>query len=264
MYMYNNALCYKYTSCSSSFVQYMRPPSILALHYMNCARKYLLNGMATAVLASTTDAHVAIPACIPSDPASHATYSYAKTHLHPFILQHSIRVYLYPHSLARTDLSSLPAILPTTPKALDLFDTTQPSPRLLFLASIFHDIGTCPEHDHSQRFEVRRRSSCILPLLSKSNDCSQADFREIWTAISLHTSPGLAERMSPLTNLLRMAVKADFGAIQYHHLLDPKKLEAIKIRFPRGEIEKVLGDCVAKQAEAREGAERATKAPQVS
>lgn len=61
-----------------------------------------------------------------------------------------------------------------------------------------------------------------------------------------------------------MAVKADFGAMQYRHLLNPKKLEAIKIWFPRGGIEKVLGDCVAKQAEVRKGAERATKAPQVS
>lgn len=167
--MYNNALCYKYTSCSSSFVQYMRPPSILAFHYRKCARKYLLNVMATAVLASTTDAHVAIPACTPNDPASHAADSYAKTHLHPFILQHSIRVYLYAHSLTRTDLSSLPAIQPTTPQALDLFDTPQPSPRLLFLASIFHDIGTCPEHDHSQRFEVCGADAAVSFLSSLSS-----------------------------------------------------------------------------------------------
>ena len=61
-----------------------------------------------------------------------------------------------------------------------------------------------------------------------------------------------------------MAVKADFGNELYRSLLDKGLLESTEALLPRGEIEKVLGDCVAGQAERREGKERKAKAPAVS
>lgn len=61
-----------------------------------------------------------------------------------------------------------------------------------------------------------------------------------------------------------MAVKADFGSELYRGLLDDGLVEMTEAELPRGEIEKILGDFVAAQAERREGEERATKAPTVS
>lgn len=214
-------------------------------------------------------ANESIPLTIPTDHISQRAYHYAKKHLHPLVLQHSIRVYLYAKTLAKTDISYLPAIQTTVPGVPDLFSATAAPPsRHLFLASIFHDIGTCSVHDHAQRFEVCGADAAIAFICSidppEAREVPVSDLREIWTAISLHTSPGLAERMSPITRLLRMAVKADFGAVQYRDLLEPENIEAIEAEFPRGEIEKVLGDCVAMQAEARHGPDRATKAPEVS
>jgi len=224
--------------------------------------------MATTTPATTSEGKIPIPSCIPNDPISQAAYHYAKSQLHPLILQHSIRVYLYAQTLGSEDLSSLPAISPTTSNMPCLFDTSKPSARLFFLAAIFHDIGTCPVHDHAQRFEVCGADAAVSFVSSieaaETNEITRSDLREIWTAISLHTSPGLPERMSLLTRLLRIAVKADFGDAQYRGHLQPKEIEVVEADFPRGEIEKMLGDCVAKQAEAREDAERATKAPQVS
>ena len=226
-----------------------------------------------ATISSTTDNILPnpniIPSCIPTDTISISAYQYAKIHLHPLILQHSIRVFLLAQSLSTKDLSSLPALQPTTSGVPpDLFNNTRPTTQALFLASIFHDIGTCDDHDHAQRFEVCGADAAVSFLGSldhRSNGGhSNSDLREIWTAIALHTSPGLAERMSPLTRLLRIAVKADFGAVQYRSLLDAAKIERFEAQFPRGEVEKVLGDCVAIQAERRAESDRVIKAPQVS
>ena len=70
--------------------------------------------------------------------------------------------------------------------------------------------------------------------------------------------------MSLLTRVVRMGVKADFGSEVYRSLLGEGLVDRTKVLFPRGEVEKVLGDCVAGQAERREGEERRTKAPAVS
>jgi hypothetical protein len=61
-----------------------------------------------------------------------------------------------------------------------------------------------------------------------------------------------------------MAVKADFGNELCRSLLQEGFVESTEALLPRGEIEKVLGDCVARQAEKREGEERKAKAPAVS
>lgn len=61
-----------------------------------------------------------------------------------------------------------------------------------------------------------------------------------------------------------MAVKADFGSEQYRSLLGEGFVERTEALFPRGVVEKVLGDCVAGQAERRQGERRSMKAPAVS
>jgi hypothetical protein len=128
---------------------------------------------------------------------------------------------------------------------------------------MFHDMGTCAAHDHDQRFEVCGADAAVDYM--QTHDISdQSSQRKVWEAIALHTSPGIAERMGPLTRTIRMAVKADFGNELYRSLLDEGLLESTEASLPRGEIEKVLGDCIAGQAERRDGEERKVKAPAVS
>ena len=68
--------------------------------------------------------------------------------------------------------------------------------------------------------------------------------------------------MSLLTRVVRMGVKADFGSEVYRVLLGEGVVERTEGMFPRGEVEKVLGDCVAGQAERREGEERGGGTPE--
>jgi hypothetical protein len=203
---------------------------------------------------------------LPSGPFSQSLYNHVRHHLHPAILAHSIRVYIYAEALITKvdDIFSIPKFQPTTTTGSpDIFrpaeDESIDQP-LLFAATLFHDMGTCAAHDHAQRFEVCGADAAVAYL--QSNGMSNiADQRKVWEAIALHTSPGIAERMSLLTRVVRMAVKADFGGEEYRSLLGEGFVERTEALFPRGEVERVLGDCVAMQAERRQGEGRSKKAP---
>ncbi|KAK6435312.1 hypothetical protein LTR95_008506, partial [Oleoguttula sp. CCFEE 5521] len=199
-------------------------------------------------MSTTTRESVTIPDCVPGTRTSSAAYIHAHSLLHPDILAHSLRVYIYARALLEVDISHIDELQPTascnsqlfsdlTAKATDLDD-------LVFASAIFHDFGTCTEHDHAQRFEVCGADAAVSFLSSASPDI---DLREIWTAIALHTSRGIAERMGPLTRCLRMGVKADFGDEAWRALLGEGVVERTEREFPRGKIEKVLGDAVAEQ-----------------
>jgi hypothetical protein len=172
---------------------------------------------------------------------------------------------MYASALSNIDLTSVPQTRPTagTEIYLPQSSDSEVDLSLLFAASMFHDMGTCAAHDHDQRFEVCGADAAVdyMQVHGKSDHSSQ---RKVWEAIALHTSPGIAERMGPLTRTVRMAVKADFGNELYRSFLDEGLVKSTEALLPRGEIEKVLGDCIAGQAERREGEERKAKAPAVS
>lgn len=206
-----------------------------------------------------------IPSCVPKDTFCQTLYHHVQQSISPEILNHSLRVYIYASALSNVDLTSIPQTQPTAGPEIYLpqaSDSELDSP-LLFVAAMFHDMGTCSAHDHDQRFEVCGADAAV-DYLQTHGMSDQSSQREVWEAIALHTSPGIAERMGSLTRTVRMAVKADFGNELYRSLLDKGLVESIEALLPSGEIEKVLGDCVAGQAERREGEERKAKAPAVS
>jgi hypothetical protein len=211
------------------------------------------------------EASTTVPSCVPTDTFCQGLYHHVQEYLEPVILNHSLRVYLYALALSQLDLTSISQLQPTAGPEIfshaadhEIADKT-----LFFAACMFHDIGTSPNHDHDQRFEVCGADAAVAYMDSHGKSDS-SDQRRVWEAIALHTSPGIAERMGLLTRLVRMAVKADFGNELYRGLLVKGMVENTEAMLPRGEIEKVLGDCVAGQAEKREGEERAAKAPSVS
>jgi hypothetical protein len=203
---------------------------------------------------------------VPTDTFCQSLYHHAQQHLEPVILNHSLRVYIYALALSQLDLTSISQLQPTAgPEIFSHPAAERPfaNKPLFFAACMFHDMGTSATHDHDQRFEVCGADAAVAYMHShgKSNSSDQ---RRVWEAIALHTSPGIAERMGPLTRLVRIAVKADFGNKLYRGLLPDGLVENTEAELSRGEIEKVLGDCVAGQAEKREGEERAAKVPSVS
>jgi HD superfamily phosphohydrolase YqeK len=169
---------------------------------------------------------------VPSSNVCEAAYAFASSNLHPAILNHSVRVWLYAKTLAERSDSAY---------------TTDAAKRdLLFAACILHDIGTVENFDGSLRFEVEGADAAADFL--RGHGISEDDAHQVWMAIALHTSPHIAERINELCRLVRVAVLLDFGKAQ-------DQLEGVgdlKRTFEnscgRFGVEKVLGDLVAEQA----------------
>lgn len=206
-----------------------------------------------------------VPSCVPNDAFCQALYHHVQAQLDPDILNHSLRVYVFASALSQIDLTSIAHLQPTAGPEI-FASPTKPSgvdTSLLFIASMFHDMGTSANHDHDQRFEVCG-ADAAADYMQTHGMTDLTDQRKVWEAVALHTSPGIAERMGVLTRTVRMAVKADFGHELYRSLLSDGLVNATESKLPRGEIEKVLGESIAGQAERREGEERKAKAPAVS
>ena len=173
----------------------------------------------------------AIPDCVPSDDLSQAAYAYACKSLHPLILNHSLRVFLYMVALSHRDGTTWhdAASLP-----------------VLFTAAMFHDMGSADAPDGPQRFEIEGADAAVNFLTS--HDISSAEAREVWIAIACHTSAGIGERISPLGRLVRLGPLVDFKRADVLAMVDGRLVERNEQLFPRGEIEKILSDTVVEQA----------------
>ncbi|MEW2511146.1 HD domain-containing protein [Streptomyces sp. NPDC046870] len=158
-----------------------------------------------------------------------AAYEHVRELLHPAILAHSIRVWL----IADSAVGRQSALAAQEREALAV-------------ACLFHDAGTSSVYDGPQRFEVEGADAAAGFLAKRDVDPDLR--RQVWEAIALHTSPGIAERMGPLTRFVRLGVMADFGSSTG---VVPEDLRAALEQFPRADIEIVLGDAVVAQAVRR-------------
>jgi HD domain len=116
-------------------------------------------------------------------------------------------------------------------------------PEMLFYACVFHDVGTANIYDGPQRFEVEGADAAARFLRDEGVEAPLVE--RVWEAVALHTSPGIAERLGPLTRLVRLGVIADFNGSP---VATPAQLTAMEAAYPRLEIERVLADVVISQA----------------
>jgi HD domain len=106
-------------------------------------------------------------------------------------------------------------------------------PELLYIAAIFHDMGLTPRYSsQSDRFEVDGANSARAFL--RQHNISQQDIDTVWTAIALHTTPGIPQYMHPVIALLTNGVEMDVLGIAYSEFSDADR-EAIVAAYPRTE-----------------------------
>ena len=104
---------------------------------------------------------------------------------------------------------------------------------LLYIAAIFHDMGLTPRYSSkSDRFEVDGANSARAFL--RQHNISQQDIDTVWTAIALHTTPGIPQYMHPVVALLTNGVEMDVLGIAYSEFSDADR-EAIVAAYPRTE-----------------------------
>lgn len=102
---------------------------------------------------------------------------------------------------------------------------------LLYAGAMFHDIGLMPGHaSPDQRFEVDGAHAARDFL--RGHGIGEADAYTVWTAIALHTTPGVPQHMHPVVALVTAGVEMDVLGVTYDQYSDDER-EAVVDAFPR-------------------------------
>src|SRR6201984_2395987 len=85
---------------------------------------------------------------------------------------------------------------------------------LLYAGAMFHDIGLMPAHSSAtDRFEVDGANAAKAFL--KARGIAQQELDTVWTAIALHTTPGVPQYMHPVVALVTAGVEMDVLGLSY-------------------------------------------------
>ena len=102
---------------------------------------------------------------------------------------------------------------------------------LLYAGAMFHDIGLVPAYSSdTDRFEVDG-ANAARDFLSLHN-ISEQDINHVWTAIALHTTPGIPQYMHPVVALVTAGVEMDVLGIDYTGFTDSDRNAVVKA-YPR-------------------------------
>jgi hypothetical protein len=102
---------------------------------------------------------------------------------------------------------------------------------LLYAGAMFHDIGLMPGHTSSnERFEVDGAHAARDFL--RGHGVSDADAYTVWTAIALHTTPGVPVHMHPVVALVTAGVEMDVLGLAYPEYSEDER-DAVTHAFPR-------------------------------
>jgi hypothetical protein len=107
-------------------------------------------------------------------------------------------------------------------------------PELLYVAAMFHDVGLLvPFSEVEQRFEVDGADHARQFLLRRGFSASAAE--TVWTAIALHTTPGIPGRMAPEVAMTQLGVLTDVLGLGLADL-ERDEVEEIVAAHPRGDF----------------------------
>jgi hypothetical protein len=107
-------------------------------------------------------------------------------------------------------------------------------PELLYIGAMFHDLGLNEQFRGSgRRFEVDSADEARRYL--QGHGVPEDSIRRVWTAIALHTTPGIPQYMEPEVALVTAGVEYDVLGIGYHDISDADRA-AITALHPRPEF----------------------------
>nr|WP_315592104.1 HD domain-containing protein [uncultured Cupriavidus sp.] len=130
----------------------------------------------------------------------------------PLLFHHSSRVYYW-------------AALAGQHRGLD-FD-----PELLYAGAMFHDMGLTHAHSSAdKRFEVDGAN--VAANFLRSRGIGEREVEKVWTAIALHTTPGIPEFMAPEIALVTAGVEMDVLGIRHDTFADADR-EMVLRAHPR-------------------------------
>jgi HD superfamily phosphodiesterase len=104
-------------------------------------------------------------------------------------------------------------------------------PELLYAGAMFHDMGLTDRHSSAhERFEVDGANAARDFL--RGRGIAQHDIETVWTAIALHTTPGIPQHMHPVVALVTAGVEMDVLGLGYAEYRDSER-DAVVHAHPR-------------------------------
>ena len=104
-------------------------------------------------------------------------------------------------------------------------------PELLYVGAMFHDMGLTHQHSSkNERFEVDGANAARDFL--RRHGIAQSDIDTVWTAIALHTTPGIPQHMHPVIALVTAGVEMDVLGLTYSEYSNAER-EAVVEAHPR-------------------------------
>lgn len=104
-------------------------------------------------------------------------------------------------------------------------------PELLYVGAMFHDMGLTHQHSSpNERFEVDG-ANAARDFLRRSG-IAQHQIDIVWTAIALHTTPGIPQHMHPVIALVSAGAAMDVLGLAYAEYSDAER-EAVVQAHPR-------------------------------
>jgi HD superfamily phosphodiesterase len=95
-------------------------------------------------------------------------------------------------------------------------------PELLYAGAMFHDIGLTPKYASAhERFEVDSANAARDFL--RSHGIAEREIETVWTAIALHTTPGIPPHMHPVIALVTAGVEMDVLGIAFSEFTDVER-----------------------------------------
>ncbi|MFF8593529.1 HD domain-containing protein [Streptomyces sp. NPDC015220] len=109
-------------------------------------------------------------------------------------------------------------------------------PELLYVGAMFHDVGLGEAFRTSgRRFEVDGADEARRFL--RGHGVPEDSVRRVWTAIALHTTPGIPEFMEPEVALVTAGVEYDVLGIGYDDISEADRAEITRLH-PRPDFKK--------------------------
>ena len=106
-------------------------------------------------------------------------------------------------------------------------------PELLYTGAMFHDMGLTHQHSSvHERFEVDGANAARDFL--RGHGIAQTDIDLVWTAIALHTTPGIPQHMHPVVALVTAGVEMDVLGLTYPEYSDTER-ETVAHAHPRSD-----------------------------
>lgn len=154
----------------------------------------------------------------PDTPICMAAEELVRQHEPPFLYNHSMRTFAF--GRAASEQSGTPV-----------------DEEMLFLGSVFHDLGLADAFVGPDRFEIDGADAAAAFLSERGYPDTK--IAVIWDAVALHSTLHVPQRKQPEIALVQLGAGIDMGAMP-RSLLNPEAIEIILAEYPRLGFKKAM------------------------